>query len=39
LRVPDVVGELEVADLRAVLVPPWRRPQVHGLEDTAENVS
>ena len=35
LRVPDVVGELEVADLRAVLVPPWRRPQVHGLEDTA----
>jgi hypothetical protein len=36
LRVPDVVGELEVADLAAVLVPPRRRPQVRGLEDTAK---
>ena len=36
LRVPHVVRELQVADLGAVLVPPWRRPQVHGLEVTAK---
>jgi len=25
------MGQLQVADLAAVLVPPRRRPQVHGL--------
>jgi len=34
LRVPAVMGELQAADLGTVLVPPWRRPQVHGLEVT-----
>ena len=33
-RVPHVMGQLQVADLAAVLVPARRRPQVHILEIT-----
>ena len=36
-RVPHVVGQLQVADLAAVLVPARRRPQVHILEITPLN--
>ena len=36
-RVPHVMGQLQVADLAAVLVPPRRRPQVHILEITPLN--
>ena len=36
LRVPDVVRELQVTDLAAILVPPWRRSQVHGLDNIAK---
>jgi hypothetical protein len=34
LGVPGVVGQLQVAHHRAVVVAPWGRPQVHGLDDS-----